>query len=57
MNFFLGCVGAVQVSRIFLYRRSLDEGSSKEALKDMIHDTADSSKHAVEKAESAIKKD
>jgi hypothetical protein len=23
VNFFLGCVGAVQVSRIFMYRRSL----------------------------------
>jgi hypothetical protein len=57
VNFFLGCVGAVQVSRIFLYRRSLDEGSSKEALKDMVHDTTDASKHVVEKAESVIKKD
>lgn len=24
MNFFLGCVGVAQVTRIFLYRRSLD---------------------------------
>ena len=57
MNFFLGCVGAVQVTRIFFHRRSLDEGSSKEALKDMLHDTTDASKHVVEKAEGAVKKD
>lgn len=56
MNFFLGCVGAVQVSRIFLYRRSLDDGSTKEALKDMVHDTTDATKHVVEKAESTVKK-
>jgi hypothetical protein len=57
VNFFLGCVGSVQVARIFLYRRSLDDGSSKEALKDMLHDTTDASKHVVEKAEAVVKKD
>ena len=31
-NFFLGCVGAVQVSRIFVYQRSVKGGDLKEEL-------------------------
>ena len=31
-NFFLGCVGAVQVSRIFVYQRSVKGGELKEEL-------------------------
>ena len=31
-NFFLGCVGAVQVSRIFVYQRSVAGGDLKEKL-------------------------
>jgi hypothetical protein len=27
VNFFLGCVGTIQVSRIFLYRRSVKESA------------------------------
>ncbi|ODM21081.1 hypothetical protein SI65_04134 [Aspergillus cristatus] len=55
VNFFLGCVGVVQVSRIFMYRRSL-EGSSTEAAKSMEHEVADSAKAVVHGAESAVKK-
>ncbi|GIJ90137.1 hypothetical protein Asppvi_009088 [Aspergillus pseudoviridinutans] len=56
VNFFLGCVGVVQVTRIFMYRRSLEGGSTKEALKDLEHEVVDSAKSAVGKAEAAVKK-
>ncbi|KAG2026184.1 hypothetical protein GB937_002335 [Aspergillus fischeri] len=56
VNFFLGCVGVVQVTRIFMYRRSLEGGSTKEALKDIEHEVVDSAKSAVGKAEAAVKK-
>ncbi|KAL1983953.1 hypothetical protein VTN96DRAFT_9727 [Rasamsonia emersonii] len=39
VNFFLGCVGVVQVTRIFLYRRSL-KGSTKEGAEDVAHDAS-----------------
>ncbi|KAL2007424.1 hypothetical protein VTN00DRAFT_8862 [Thermoascus crustaceus] len=55
VNFFLGCVGVVQVTRIFLYRRSLKDGSSKEAAKDLEHEVTDSAKAIASKAESAVK--
>lgn len=55
VNFFLGCVGVVQVSRILMYRRSL-AGSSQEAIKDMEHDITGSAKSAGEQAETAVKK-
>jgi hypothetical protein len=41
VNFFLGCVGVIQVSRIFLYRRSLKDGSP-EAVKDIAEDSKES---------------
>lgn len=49
VNFFLGCVGFIQVTRIFLYRRSL-EGSSAEAAKDIKHEITDSAKAVVSKS-------
>ncbi|KKK21830.1 hypothetical protein AOCH_003209 [Aspergillus ochraceoroseus] len=55
VNFFLGCVGVAQVTRIFLYHRSL-EGSSKEAVKDMEHEVADAAKAAATKAGEIVKK-
>ncbi|KKK27156.1 UPF0041 domain protein [Aspergillus rambellii] len=55
VNFFLGCVGVAQVTRIFLYHRSLD-GSSKEAVKDMEHEVADAAKAAATKAGEIVKK-
>jgi hypothetical protein len=39
-----------------MYRRSLEGGSAKEALKDIEHEVVDSAKSAVHKAESAVKK-
>ena len=55
MNFFLGCVGVIQVSRIYNYHRSLD-GSSKEAVKDMEHELAGDAKAVVSSAKEAVKK-
>ncbi|KAJ6014438.1 mitochondrial pyruvate carrier 2 [Penicillium herquei] len=54
VNFFLGCVGVVQVSRIYMYRKSL-EGSPEEAIKDMEKEAVDSAKGVVTAAEGAVK--
>lgn len=54
VNFFLGCVGVVQVSRIFLWQRS-QKGSSLEAAKELEHEAADSAKAVATSAESAVK--
>ncbi|OJJ43021.1 hypothetical protein ASPZODRAFT_136556 [Penicilliopsis zonata CBS 506.65] len=56
VNFFLGCVGAVQVSRILMYRRSLNDGSSVEAAKDIEAEVVDAAKSVVEKTEKAVEK-
>ncbi|ODH45427.1 hypothetical protein ACO22_00154 [Paracoccidioides brasiliensis] len=50
VNFFVGCVGFMQVIRIFMHRRTVD-GSAKAALKDMSHEATDPAKAAVLKAE------
>ncbi|KAJ5595444.1 mitochondrial pyruvate carrier 2 [Penicillium hispanicum] len=55
VNFFLGCVGLVQVSRIFMWQRS-QEGGSLEAAKELEHQAADSVKAVASEAESAVKK-
>ncbi|KKZ62378.1 hypothetical protein EMCG_03205 [[Emmonsia] crescens] len=59
VNFFVGCVGFAQVTRIFMHRRAVD-GSAKAALKDMTHEATDPAKAAVikveRKAEEFIKK-
>jgi hypothetical protein len=54
VNFFLGCVGVVQVSRIFMWQRS-QKGSSLEAAKELEHEAADSAKAVVDQAETAVK--
>ncbi|KAK2747152.1 hypothetical protein FQN57_002409 [Myotisia sp. PD_48] len=55
VNFFVGCLGFAQVTRIFLHRRSVD-GSSTEALKDMTHDATDAAKAVVHKVEEVANK-
>ena len=55
MNFFLGCVGAVQVTRIFLWQRS-QSGSTIEAAKEIEHEAVDSVKATAEAAEGTVKK-
>lgn len=54
VNFFLGCVGVVQVSRIYMWRKS-QEGSATEAAKDMEQDVADSAKAIATQAKGAVK--
>jgi len=51
VNFFVGCVGATQVTRIFLYRRSLRD-SAKASPEDT---TAPEAKDVVTNAESVAK--
>lgn len=55
VNFFLGCVGVIQVGRIINYRRSLD-GSTTEAIKDAEKEVVDSAKATVAKVEAAVEK-
>ncbi|KAL2830303.1 hypothetical protein BDW59DRAFT_141391 [Aspergillus cavernicola] len=55
VNFFLGCVGVVQVSRIVSYRRSVD-GSTKEAVKDLEHEVVEEAKGVASAAREAVKK-
>ncbi|PYH46039.1 mitochondrial pyruvate carrier family protein [Aspergillus saccharolyticus JOP 1030-1] len=55
VNFFLGIVGVVQVSRIVSYRRSLD-GSTTEAVKDLEKEVVDDAKAAAATAKAAVKK-
>ncbi|RJE26351.1 UPF0041 domain protein [Aspergillus sclerotialis] len=55
VNFFLGCVGVVQCSRIFLYQRS-QKGSSLEAAKEMEHEVVDPAKKLGKEAEAAVEK-
>lgn len=56
VNFFLGCVGVVQVSRIFMYRRSLEGGSAVAAAKDIEHEVVDNVKAVAKKTGEAVKK-
>ncbi|KAI9933912.1 hypothetical protein ASPWEDRAFT_35885 [Aspergillus wentii DTO 134E9] len=56
VNFFLGCVGVAQVSRIIMYRRSLKDGSTTEAAKELTGEAADSAKAVAEKAEAVVEK-
>ncbi|KAJ5092484.1 mitochondrial pyruvate carrier 2 [Penicillium alfredii] len=55
VNFFLGCVGVVQVSRIYMWQRS-QQGSSVEAAKELEHETAETAKGVASQAETAVKK-
>ncbi|KAJ5560265.1 hypothetical protein N7513_002664 [Penicillium frequentans] len=52
VNFFLGCVGVVQVGRIYNYRRSLD-GSATETAKELEGEVVDSAKSVVSAVEGA----
>ncbi|MCJ1327793.1 hypothetical protein MMC10_004468 [Thelotrema lepadinum] len=58
VNFFLGCVGVTQVSRIFMYRRSVEGQSAVEAAKDVAIDmketAVDAAKDGAAKVKSAV---
>ena len=55
VNGFLGIVGIIQCSRIFMWHRSVS-GSSAEAAKEMEHEMAEPIKDAANKAENAVEK-
>ncbi|KAJ5542811.1 hypothetical protein N7535_005235 [Penicillium sp. DV-2018c] len=55
VNFFLGCVGAVQVTRIFMWQRS-QSNSTVEAAKEIEHEAADSVKAVAHETEDIAKK-
>lgn len=47
VNFFLFCVGSVQVSRILLYRQSLKDKPLTEEVKDAAKESTEAAKAAV----------
>lgn len=55
-NFLLGCVGVIQVSRIFLYQRSLKNASLPEVAEQEAKRHADIAKGVVMNPEGAAKK-
>lgn len=55
VNFFLGCVGVTQVSRIFLYQQSLKNETAGEVAKDSAIDAKDTAKSIAQNPESAAK--
>ena len=54
VNFFLGCVGLTQVTRIMLHRSS-QKGSLEQAVKDEAGGVKDATVGAVKEAEGAVK--
>ena len=56
VNFLLGCVGVTQVSRIFLYQRSLKGEPIPEVAQKSAKDVADSARGVVTDPEGAAKK-
>ena len=54
VNFFLGCVGITQVTRILLWQRS-QTGSTKETLKEDTAGIKDAAVGAVKEVESKVK--
>lgn len=59
MNFFLGCVGVVQVSRIVLYKRSLKNGTvenASESLSELASVEASKVNQTAEEAVEKVKK-
>lgn len=55
VNFFLGCVGVVQVGRIYSWQRS-QSGSDADAIKEIANEAEATAKDVVEKTEAAVKK-
>ena len=55
VNFFLGCVGVTQVSRIFLYQQSLKNETAGEVARDSAIDAKDTAKGIAQNPESAAK--
>ena len=53
MNFFLGCVGVIQVSRIFVYQRNLSAGNVSELVSEESSEVEKTAKDVVEKVKKA----
>ncbi|KAL6721877.1 hypothetical protein ACLMJK_000982 [Lecanora helva] len=56
VNFFLGCVGVAQVTRIFMYQRSLENKSVGQIAKEDAKEVVGTAKGVVENPEGATKK-
>ncbi|KAL8794800.1 MAG: hypothetical protein Q9195_002628 [Heterodermia aff. obscurata] len=56
VNFLLGCVGVTQVTRIFLYQRSLNDETTPEVAQKNAKDVADTARGVVTDPEGAAKK-
>ena len=55
VNFFLGCVGVVQVSRILTYQRSQKGVNTQEVIKDDAKDVKDTVVGAAKEAGATVK--
>lgn len=55
VNFFLGCVGVTQVTRILLYQRSVKDGSIDNIVEDTAKDIVESTKKASKDAVAKVK--
>lgn len=54
VNFFLGCVGVTQVTRILLHRRSQGNATTAQAAKEEVRDLKETAKGVVGDAKSAV---
>ena len=55
MNFFLGCVGVTQVTRILLYQQSVKNGTLSEVAERDAKDVTDTAKGIAKDAPGAVK--
>lgn len=56
VNFFLGCVGVTQVTRILMYQRSMEGGTIPEVLEANAKDGVETAKQIAQNPEGAAKK-
>jgi mitochondrial pyruvate carrier 2 len=54
VNFFLCCVGTVQLARIMMYRSSLKDGNKVEAAKSIAEEQKEAVKEGVEKVKEVV---
>ena len=55
VNFFLACVGITQLSRIFLYQRSVKNSDSTAVIKEDARDLKDSAAAVVGETKAAVR--
>ena len=55
VNFFLGCVGIIQVSRILMYQQSVKSGSTTEVVKEDAKDMEATATEAVKDVANKVK--